>query len=204
VVGAIALRGLRRAPRERKNIIQAVLVTLVVIGGVLAYASRARLLEAIGATSDLEVRLSLWGTIRTLIPLHSIAGWGFTGIWQTDVFPFSLLTVPGGRPALSGLGAFFDTWFQVGLIGLVLLLAAGTLAFVRAWLTASEHPIVAYVWPALVMLLIGVTALAESYVLFQSNLMLFVAIATISARKRSWRVRLPHGDAPKSELPDPR
>ncbi|ARC57423.1 hypothetical protein AS850_10080 [Frondihabitans sp. 762G35] len=204
VVGAIALRGLRRAPRERKNIIQAVLVTLVVIGGVLAYAGRARLLEAIGATSDLEVRLSLWGTLRSLIQLHSIAGWGFTGIWQTDVFPFSLFTVPGGRPALSGLGAFFDTWFQIGLIGLVLLLAAGTLAFVRAWLTASEHPIVAYVWPALVMLLIGVTALAESYVLFQSNLMLFVAIATISARKRSWRVRLPHGDAPRSDLPDPR
>jgi hypothetical protein len=42
-----------------------------------------------------------------------------------------------------------------------------------------------------VLVLIGVTALAESFVLFEGTLMLFVAIATIAARKRSWRSRLP-------------
>jgi exopolysaccharide production protein ExoQ len=68
---------------------------------------------------------------------------------------------------------------------------AGTLAFVRSWTTASGHPIVAYVWPALVLVLIGVTALAESYLLFEGSLMLFVTVATVAARKRSWRSRLP-------------
>ncbi|MCU1526588.1 MAG: hypothetical protein JWP75_351 [Frondihabitans sp.] len=203
IIAAIALRSLRRAPPERKPVLQTALLVLVVIGGVLAFFARDRFFEAVGATSDLHVRLSLWTTIRTLIPLHSIAGWGFTGQWQTDVFPFTLLTVDG-RPSATGLGAFFDTWFQLGLIGLVILLAAGFLAFVRSWLTASDHPIVAYVWPTLVLLLIGVTATAESYVLFESNLMLFVAIATITARKRSWRVRLPHFDRLDPGLPDPR
>ena len=65
------------------------------------------------------------------------------------------------------------------------------MAFVRSWITASGHPIVAYVWPALVLVLIGVTAVAESFVLFEGALMTFVAIATIAARKRSWRSRLP-------------
>lgn len=201
VVAAIALRSIRRAPPERKAVLQTVLLVLVVIGGVLAYIARDRLLAAIGATSDVEVRIQLWTSIRTLVDLHSIAGWGFTGAWQTDVFPFTLLRVSNGNVSETGLGAFYDTWFQVGLIGLVILLATGGLAFVRAWLTASDHPIVAYVWPALVLLLIGVTALAESYVLFESNLMLFVAIATITARKRSWRLRLPHFEHADPELP---
>lgn len=195
VIAAIALRTIRRAPPERKPVLQSVLLVLVVAGGCLAFAARDRLWITIGATSDVETRLQLWTSIRGLIDLHSIAGWGFTGAWQSDVFPFTLLTT-GGQPSETGLGAFFDTWLQVGLIGLVILLAAGGLAFVRAWLTASDHPIVAYVWPALVLILIAVTAIAESYVLFESNLMLFVAIATITARKRSWRLRLPHFDEP--------
>jgi hypothetical protein len=203
VVAAIALRTLRRAPRERKPVLQWVLLALVLSGGILAFIARDRLWAAIGATSDVYTRLRLWTDIRSLINLHSIAGWGFTGAWQTDVFPFSLLYA-GGRPSETGLGAFFDTWFQIGLIGLVILLAAGGLAFVRAWLTASDHPIVAYVWPALVLILIAVTALAESYVLFESNLMLFVAIATITARKRSWRLRLPHFEHTGPDLPDSR
>jgi O-antigen ligase len=200
-VAAIALRSLRRAPKERRPVLQGVLLALVVIGGTLAFVARDRLLAAIGATSDLEVRLSLWTTIRLFITQHPLAGWGFTGAWQMDVFPFSVITVPGGRPSATGLGAFFDIWMQLGLVGLILLLAASALAFVRSWLTASDHPIVAYVWPTLVLLLIGVTASAESYVLFESNLMLLVAIATISARKRSWRVRLPHFDHQEPGLP---
>jgi len=127
--------------------------------------------------------------------VHSIAGWGFTGQWQVDIFPFSTFTLADGHPSETGLGVFFDTWFQLGLIGLLLLIAAGALAFVRSWLTASDHPIVAYVWPTLVLLLIAVTAVAESYLLFEGNLMLFVTIAMISARKRSWRLRLPHFDS---------
>ena len=201
VVAAIALRSLRRAPRERKPVLQGVLLVLVVIGGVLAFFSRDRLLAAIGATSDVDARLSLWAEIRALIPLHDIAGWGFTGPWQSNVFPFSILTVANGHPSDSGLGAFYDMWLQLGLVGVVLLIAAGGLAFLRSWLTASDHPIVAYVWPALVLLLIAVTDLAESFVLGEGTLMLFVAIATIAARKRSWRLRLPHWDSAGPELP---
>ncbi|GAA4686709.1 exopolysaccharide production protein [Frondihabitans cladoniiphilus] len=201
VVAAIALRSIRRAPKERKPVLQGVLLALVLIGGFLAYLGRDRLLAAIGATSDVRARLSLWTEIRTLIPLHSIAGWGFTGPWQSDVFPFSILRVADGAPSDSGLGAFYDTWLQIGLVGLLILIAAGGLAFLRSWLTASDHPIVAYVWPSLVLVLIGVTAFAESYVLAEGTLMLFVTIATISARKRSWRLRLPHFDTGSTELP---
>jgi exopolysaccharide production protein ExoQ len=189
VIAAIALRSLRKASADRQTLLQVALIVLVAIGGILGWFARDRLLEAIGATSDLHVRLELWNEMRSLIALHPLVGWGFAGQWPTAVFPFSILTTEG-RPSETGLGSFYDAWFQVGVVGLLFFLAAGALAFVRSWLTASTQPIVAYVWPPLVLLLIAVTAAAESYPLFEGNLMLFVAIATISARKRSWRSRL--------------
>ncbi|AMM21696.1 hypothetical protein AX769_18015 [Frondihabitans sp. PAMC 28766] len=207
VIATIALWILRRAPAERRPVVQGVLLVLVVTGLVLAYVSRARLIAAIGARSDLNTRLSLWGAMRPFIDLHSMIGWGYVGKWPNDIIPFEFLTVPGGRPSASGLGAFFDAWLQIGALGVILLLIAGTLAFLRAWTTASSHPIVAYVWPPLVLLLIAVTDTAESFVLDEGTLMVFVAIATVSARKRSWRSRLaplPGRTGPTPTLPGAR
>ncbi len=190
IVAALALRSLRAAPASRRPAIQGLLIALVGMGVLLAYAARSRLLSAIGGRSDLDVRLGLWQRLREMTSLNPIEGWGYVGQWPTTVFPFSTLRTPTGRPYETGLGLFYDGWFQIGLVGVVLVVTAGGLAFVRAWLTASAHPIVAYVWPALVLVLIGVTAVAESYVLFEGTLMTFVAVATIAARKRSWRSRL--------------
>ncbi|WP_423918399.1 O-antigen ligase family protein [Frigoribacterium sp. 2-23] len=191
IVAAVALNALRRAPESRRPVMQIVLAVLIVVGGVLAFVARNRLLASVDGTSDVSARTQLWERMRELISVHDITGWGWVGQWPQTVFPYVTLIAPSGRPYPTGLNAYFDIWLQLGLAGLVLLLVAGVLAFARAWTTASGHPIVAYVWPALVLLLIGVTAAAESFVLFEGTLMLFVATATISARKRSWRSRLP-------------
>lgn len=191
IVAGVALDALRRAPESRRSLMQSVFAVIVVLGGALAYAGRSRLLDAVDATNDLSVRSLLWARIRELAAVHDIVGWGFVGQWPTEIFPYSTIIAPNGRPHETGLNAFFDIWLQLGLVGGLLLVVAGTLAFVRSWITASGHPIVAYVWPALVLVLIGVTAVAESFVLFEGTLMTFVAIATIAARKRSWRSRLP-------------
>jgi len=191
VVAGVALNALRRAPERRRPLLQGILGTLVVIGGTIAYAARARLLDSVDATADLSTRTALWSRIRDLTAVHDVTGWGFVGQWPGEIFPFSTVISPSGRPYATGLNAFYDMGLQLGLAGVLLLVVAGTLAFVRSWTTASGHPIVAYVWPALVLVLIGVTALAESYVLFEGSLMLFVTVATVAARKRSWRSRLP-------------
>jgi len=171
-------------------VVQVALGALVVLGAVLAWVGRARLLDALGGTGDVVTRTDLWARMRGLISVHDIQGWGWVGQWPTDVFPFVVLTGPSGRPHETGLNAYWDAWLQLGLVGVVVLVVAGGLAFVRSWSTASGHPIVAYAWPALVLLLIGVVSFAESFVLFEGTLMLFVACATIAARKRSWRSRL--------------
>ena len=190
VVAALALSALRRADEHRRGVVQVALGALVVLGAVLAWVGRARLLDALGGTGDVVTRTDLWARMRGLISVHDIQGWGWVGQWPTDVFPFVVLTGPSGRPHETGLNAYWDAWLQLGLVGVVVLVVAGGLAFVRSWSTASGHPIVAYAWPALVLLLIGVVSFAESFVLFEGTLMVFVACATIAARKRSWRSRL--------------
>ncbi|MBP1241312.1 exopolysaccharide production protein ExoQ [Frigoribacterium sp. PvP120] len=191
IVAGLALQALRRAPEQRRPLLQGVVTAVVVVGGSVAWGLRGPLLGSVDGTSDLTARIALWSRIRDLAGVHDITGWGFVGQWPSTIFPFSTVLAPDGRPYATGLNAFFDMWLQLGLVGVLLLVAAGCLALVRSWTTASGHPIVAYVWPALVLVLIGVTALAESFVLFEGTLMLFVAIATIAARKRSWRSRLP-------------
>jgi exopolysaccharide production protein ExoQ len=191
IVAGLALQALRRAPERRRPLLQGVVTAVVVVGGSVAWGLRGPLLGSVDGTSDLTVRIALWSRVRDLAGVHDITGWGFVGQWPSTIFPFSTVLAPDGRPYATGLNAFFDMWLQLGLVGVLLLVAAGSLALVRSWTTASGHPIVAYVWPALVLVLIGVTALAESFVLFEGTLMLFVAIATIAARKRSWRSRLP-------------
>jgi len=194
-VAGLALSALRRAPTGRRPAIQVVLGAFVVAGLALAWFGRRRLLDALGAGGDVATRTTLWDRMRGLISVHEIQGWGFVGQWPTDVFPFVVLTSPSGRPHETGLNAWYDVWLQLGLAGLLVLVAAGTLAFVRSWAIASGHPIVAYVWPALVLLLVGVVSFAESFVLTEGTLMLFVACATFAARKRSWRTRLPAATA---------
>ena len=190
VVAAVALAALRRTPEPRRDVLQVVLAGLVVVGALLAWAGRHRLFAALGATGDVTTRTDLWARMRGLVSVHEIQGWGWVGQWPVDVFPFVVLTGPEGRPHETGLNAFWDIALQLGLAGVLVLVVAGALAFVRSWTTASGHPIVAYAWPALVLLLVGVASLAESFVLFEGTLMLFVACATIAARKRSWRSRL--------------
>jgi exopolysaccharide production protein ExoQ len=191
VVAGLALRALRRAPEHRRPLLQGVLAVVVLVGGTVVYALRDSLLASVDGASDLSARSLLWERVRSLASVHDITGWGFVGQWPGEIFPFSTVLAPDGRPYATALNAFFDIWLQLGLVGVLLLVVSGTLALVRSWATASGHPIVAYVWPALVLVLIGVTALAESFVLSEGTLMVFVAIATIAARKRSWRSRLP-------------
>ncbi len=92
-----------------------------------------------------------------------------------------------GRTAGSALNAFVDVWFQLGLIGLLLLVLALGLGFARSWLVASEARSTVNVWPALTLALLGATGMAESYLLAEGGLVLAFAACIAAARKRSWR-----------------
>ncbi|MGN8049767.1 exopolysaccharide production protein [Curtobacterium sp. 22159] len=191
-VTALALWSLRHARPPTRPVVNAVLgvVVLLMLGvGVLA---RHRILAEIGAAGGTATRLDLWAQLRVFIGQFPIQGWGWVGTWPHEaVVPYVTFVDPAGQRFTSGLNAFIDAWLQIGLAGTILLGITALLAFARAWVTATTFPGVAYVWPAAVLVLLGVTSTAESYLLHGAGLMVFVAVLVIAARRRSWRRHLP-------------
>ncbi|KQO62158.1 O-antigen ligase family protein [Curtobacterium sp. Leaf261] len=190
VIAALALVVLRRTAPERRPLINTALGVVLGAGAIVAFVFRSRLLDEIGAAGGTAVRLDLWQRIRVLVESYPIQGWGWVGTWPTDVFPFNTLLTDSGRPYTSGLNAVVDAWLQIGFAGALILVVTALLAFARAWVTATTFPGVAYVWPAVVLVLIGITSAAESYLLHGAGLMMFVAVLVIAARRRSWRSKL--------------
>jgi hypothetical protein len=192
VVGlaGLLLLALRRIPGPARATLQPVILVLAVIAAAVAWVFRVRILNFLDAASDFEVRTRVWRSLGTLAERHPVEGWGWVGIWPTEVFPFSSVELPSGRLAGSALNGFMDTWFQLGLIGLALLVLALGLGFVRSWLVASEARSTVNVWPALALALLGAIGMAESYLIAESGLLLAVTACVAAARKRSWRKAL--------------
>jgi O-antigen ligase len=190
-VTALALWSLRHVRPGTRPVVNAVLGTVVVAMGVFVVLARGRLLPEIGAAGGTSTRLELWRQMRLFIDQYPIQGWGWVGTWPVEpVVPYVTFVDPVGARFTSGLDAVVDAWLQIGLAGMLLLVGAALLAFARSWVTATTFPGVAYVWPAAVLVLLGVTSAAESYVLHGAGLMLFVTVLVVSARRRSWRRRL--------------
>jgi hypothetical protein len=74
-------------------------------------------------------------------------------------------------------------------------------ALVRAWLLASSRRSPVYLWPALMLVVIAVTSVTESFALVEGGWMLLVVCAVKAARDMSWRDALsrPAPAAPASE-----
>ncbi|WP_157071357.1 exopolysaccharide production protein [Curtobacterium ammoniigenes] len=191
-ITALALAALRHAQPATRPIVNAVLGAVLLVVIVVGIAARHRILAEIGAADGTATRLSLWAQLRVLTTVYPIQGWGWVGTWPHEqIYPFDTLIDPAGHPFTSGLNAFVDAWMQIGIAGALILAIAAGLAFARAWVTATTYPGVAYVWPAAVLVLLGVTSAAESYLLHGAGLMIFVTVLVVAARRRSWRRHLP-------------
>jgi len=193
-VTALALWSLRHARPTTRPVVNGVLGAAVVLMLVVGVLARHRVLAEIGAAGGTATRLDLWSQIRVFVGQFPIQGWGWVGTWPHEaVVPYVTFIDPAGQRFTSGLNAFVDAWLQIGLAGTIILGVTALLAFARAWVTATTFPGVAYVWPAAVLVLLGVTSTAESYLLHGAGLMVFVAVLVIAARRRSWRRHLPRG-----------
>ena len=195
VLGVVGMAGLlllllRRIPSAARATLQPIILVVAIVAAAVSWVFRVRILNFLDAASDFDARIGVWQSLSKLSDLHPVEGWGWVGLWPQRVFPFSTVELPSGRHAGSALNAYVDTWFQLGLIGLVLLILALGLGFARAWLVASEARSTVNVWPALTLALLGATGLAESYLIGEGGMVLVVAACIAAARKRSWRKAL--------------
>ena len=187
VVG-LALVIIRRQEALARRATQSVLLISAVVFAVLAWVFRGPLIGFVDAAADVRARTGVWSQVGDLVAQQPVLGWGWVGMWPTAVYPFSSVQ-EGSAPAESALNAYADIWLQLGLAGIVVLIAALGLAFARAWLVATDRRSTVYVWPALTLVLLATVSMTESYLLYEGGLLLFVTSAFAAARNRSWRGR---------------
>ena len=184
MLATLALYGLRRVSPERKRVWQFVLLGSTTTVGAIAWAVRTPIIDALSASNELNLRLAVWRPIRLLIPTHELEGWGWAGHWWEGIPPFTYIR-DGLQP--SALNAYLDVWFQVGLIGLFAFVFMVGLAFIRSWLLACRQRSFVYAWPALVLVVLLVTGLAESSLLVEFGWLTFVVCSVKASRELSWR-----------------
>lgn len=188
-VAALALFALRHASAEKRWMLQLGLGATASVTVATLWATREQVFGLLNAGAELRVRTSLWNEMIRLLPLHPLEGWGWTGIWPTST-PYGWLEFTTGRNYSSGLNAYLDVYFQVGLVGAVAFVALVGIAFMRAWILASNKRSLVYVWPALVLVVLIVTSLAESTVLVEYGWFLLLACSVRAAQGLSWRSAL--------------
>jgi O-antigen ligase len=187
VIAALALYGLRRVPTESKRFWQIGLLAVTVTAGAVAWAARTSIINALSASAELKLRLQLWQPMRLLIPTHELEGWGWVGHWRQDVPPFQVFPNYFDTTPTSGMNAYLDVWFQLGLVGLIAFVGLVGLAFIRSWLLASRQRSFVYAWPALVLVVLLTTGLAESSMLVEFGWLTFVVCCVKASRELSWR-----------------
>ncbi|WP_104088479.1 O-antigen ligase family protein [Cryobacterium sp. N19] len=195
-VAALALYRLRRTPITSRRMLQLGLLSAALVAAGAAWLGRTSIIGTLNAGSEFEVRYSLWSEMWRLVELHPLEGWGWAGFWPQEVTPYGWLEFTTGRVHQTGLNAYLDVYFQVGLIGFLAFLALVLLAFVRSWLLASNKRSLVYVWAPLILVTLLVTSAAESTILFEFGWLLLVICAVKAAQGLSWRSALPHKPHP--------
>ena len=147
-----------------------------VLGGV-TLLFRAQVFEFIGKSPDMTGRSGIWKIVLQLIWQRPIAGWGWISNWVPGVKPYAGLVVIDRVPYYQAHNAYLDTWMQLGIVGLLLLLSLIVYSFVRAWRLAVRHTSALYLWPVLVFVGLLVWSATESRMLIEIGWVLLVLIS---------------------------
>uniref|UniRef100_UPI0025D612A0 O-antigen ligase family protein n=1 Tax=uncultured Demequina sp. TaxID=693499 RepID=UPI0025D612A0 len=149
------------------------------VAGVLTLKYRAEIFSLLGRDSDITSRTLIWQDVVDYAQARP-EGWGFVGYWPIWSHPYSEIgtEVEWVRPTHAH-NAFLDVWLQLGLIGLVLLLAMVVLLFGSTWrLVERAGPGDTFMPLGWVLLTVFLTlqALTESRLLVEGGWFLFVAL----------------------------
>jgi O-antigen ligase len=196
VLASLALYRLRRTAVDGRWMLQLGLLATALVAAGTVWLGRTAIISTLNAGSEFEARSSLWTEMWRLVQLHPIEGWGWAGFWPQNVTPYGWLEFTTGRMHITGLNAYLDVFFQVGLVGFLAFLALVLLAFVRSWLLASNKRSLVYVWAPLVLVTLLVNSAAESTILFEYGWLLLVVCSVKAAQGLSWRSALPHKPHP--------
>ncbi|GAA4175573.1 O-antigen ligase family protein [Gryllotalpicola koreensis] len=196
-IAALFLVLLRSIRDERRRFtVQVTLAVASVIAAAAAWVLRDPIIALLDARSMLNVRHALWIQIWDFSKANPLVGWGWTGIWRGDEYPFNLITAFAGTPASNGLNAYLDVLLQLGWAGVLVFGVLVVLALGRSWLVASNKRSVIHTWTPLVLLALLATSATESVALVDYGWVLLVICTVNASQNMSWRNAVPGPAAP--------
>lgn len=140
--GVLAIALLMRAARTptRRTVVYAG-ATLVAVGAAAAgWLLRDRILAAFGKDADLTGRLGIWAKVWERAIQRPVAGNGFSSPWVPWVPGFDGWIVDHKLSVFHAHNMWLDVFFQLGLIGVILMAIAWAALVWRAWFFAVDRP----------------------------------------------------------------
>ncbi len=138
-VAALYLAGLtlaafwiRRVRPGGKKLLSRAVLTLTAVAGVLTVKYRDVIFGMFDRGVDLTNRTAIWREVVAVAEQRP-EGWGYVGYWPVWDVPYEGIVARAGVLATHAHNAFLDTWLQMGLVGLALLVAIVVLIFGSSW-----------------------------------------------------------------------
>lgn len=200
-IAALALYVIRLVPPALRTRVQWATLVAALVLAIIAWALRSPIVTLLSANSEITYRLTLWRGLWNLIAVNPLQGWGWLGQWRPEYQPFTLFA--GEREPTSAVNAYLDVWFQLGLAGIFIFVVLVGLAFTRSWFLAGRRRSVVFAWPALVLVALIVSSLAESSVLVEYGWLTFVVCCVKAAGELSWRRAFARIQPEEGEAADP-
>jgi exopolysaccharide production protein ExoQ len=114
--------------------------TLAAIAAGLAWLMRRGILSFLGRDGDLTDRTEIWDLVFSRGAAQPVVGNGFATPWIPWDPAFSdWIVMPRGLHIIQAHSVWVDVWFQLGVVGVVVLAALYALFVWRTWVFAVRH-----------------------------------------------------------------
>lgn len=167
-------------PKPTRHRIYRVALAVLAIAILFGVIFRDWVFDLLGRSPDATGRFEIWEKVLGLIWEKPLEGWGWTGYWIPGTEPFEGLVSINGVPMYQAHNAYLDTWMQLGILGLGLLVWLMIAVFARLWAVAVRHTSPLYLYPLFGFLVIAAQSLTESRLLIEAGWVLLVLLATKS------------------------
>lgn len=185
LAAALLMRTVQRPGGRTKY--YALFAVIGLAGAAAAWALQGTILAFLGKSPDMTGREGIWQAVTERAVQHPVIGWGFATPWVPWVPEFDHWIVVNDLTVFHAHDMWLDAWFQLGIVGVVIL-AVAYLAFIwRAWFFGIDRPRFDLradrpyqsltLLPTLVATILLVQGLAESRPLMEWGWMLFVMLA---------------------------
>lgn len=185
-VGVLALAALaiRVAPTRHKRHVSVAILVATVGGVLITMRFRWLVFGALGRSPEGTNRTTIWKAVIDAAERHP-QGSGFVGYWPVWDQPYAGIIAKTKLFAPHAHNAFLDAWLQLGVLGLVLLVALLVQLCFRAWRLVEKSTRQSSYLPlgwALIAAALSLEALTESRLLVEGGWFLLVTLA-ISAQR---------------------